>query len=159
MTPPPKQLKPLLAASLLLNVFLIGCVAGGLYQWLAHPNPTEDLAVHPHDLQQILAQLPETRRHELRHLLRQTRTESQPLILAGRKARLDVIRQLQAPTLDRNALEADLDRAREADVALRARVDMALAEFAGTLPLNERQKLADSMYFRGQVKANSASEE
>ncbi|MDE1166695.1 MAG: periplasmic heavy metal sensor [Pseudomonas sp.] len=153
MSAPSKHLKTFLVVSLLLNVFLIGSVGGGLYQWWGQPKPMPAAAgpaVNQRGLRQVLAQLPEARRHELRKLIRQTRNESQPLILAGREARLGVMRQLQASTLDRNALEADLGRAREADSGLRMHVDNTLAEFASTLPQDERQKLAESMYFRGQ---------
>ena len=144
-------LKPLLTVSLVLNIFLIGGVAGGLYQWLSHPKPMVG-AVVQHGLRQIMVQLPEQRRHQLRHLLRETRDESQPMILAGRQARQDVIQQLRAPTLDRDALVADLGRARDADAALRARVDTTLAQFATTLPVDEREQLAKSMYMRGAAK-------
>lgn len=37
-----KRLKTLLVVSLLLNVFLIGGVVGGLYQWSSHQPSTGD---------------------------------------------------------------------------------------------------------------------
>ncbi|WP_416423483.1 periplasmic heavy metal sensor [Pseudomonas sp. App30] len=153
MTQARSPLKPWLAASLVLNVFLIGGVAGGAYQWLSHPAPVVGPVVQ-HGLRQVMVQLPVQRRHELRRLLRETREQSQPLILAGRQARQDVMQQLRAPTLDRDALVADLGRARDADLALRARVETSLADFAATLPADEREQLAKSMYLRGQGKAN-----
>ena len=73
--------------------------------------------------------------------------------MAGREARLGVIQQLQAPTLDRERLVSELAKAREADAALRALVDATLAEFAGNLPQDERQKLVEALYSRGQAKA------
>ncbi|MGY2224606.1 periplasmic heavy metal sensor [Pseudomonas gingeri] len=160
MTPPskhlkPKYLKPLLVVSLLFNVFLIGGVGGGLYHWLVNAKPAETV-VNPHGLRQAMQQLPEARRKELRQLLRRNQADSQPLIIAGREARMDVIRQLEAPTLDRSALMADLSRAREADDALRILVDNTVADFASTLPLDERQKLGKSLYPRGQAKAKMA---
>jgi uncharacterized membrane protein len=151
VTLPHKRFKILLAVSLLLNIFLIGGVAGGLYQWKSHAKP--EVAMPQHGLRQALVQLPVARRHELRQLLRQTRTDNQSLIIASRQARLDVVAQLQAPTLDRSALDNDLSKARDADITLRAKVDASLAEFASTLPTNERQALADSLYDRGKAKA------
>lgn len=145
-------LKTLLTASLVLNLFLIGGVAGGLYQWLSHPKPMVGPVVQ-HGLRQVMVRLPEQRRHELRRLLRETRDESQPLIVAGRQARQDAMRQLRAPALDRDALVADLGRARDADLALRARVETSLADFATTLPADEREQLANALYLRGQDKA------
>ncbi|NVZ42623.1 periplasmic heavy metal sensor, partial [Pseudomonas sp. 21615526] len=95
MTPSPKYLKPLLVVSVLFNVFLIGGVGGGLYHWLANTKPAEAV-VNQHGLRQAMVKLPPERRKELRQLLRQNRADSQPLVLAGREARLDVIKQLEA---------------------------------------------------------------
>ncbi|QXI26491.1 periplasmic heavy metal sensor [Pseudomonas vanderleydeniana] len=155
---PPKYLKPLLVVSLLLNVFLVGGVAGGLYHWLANAKPAQ-VAINQHGLRLALQQLPEPRRKQLRQLLRQNQANSQPLVMAGREARLDVIQQLEAPTLDRNALLADLSRAREADNSLRVLVDNTLADFASSLPQDERQELGKALYPRGQGKAKIARKE
>jgi len=154
MSQPSKTLKNLLLASLMLNVFLICGIGGGVYHWLVNTQPAM-AAVNQHGLRQAMVQLPETRQRELRQLLRRNRADSQPLIMAGRQARQDVIRQLEAPTLDRPALLADLGKAREADVALRSLVDNTLAEFAGTLPQEERRKLVESLYLRGQAKGKA----
>jgi uncharacterized membrane protein len=143
MSQTPVRLKKWLVASVLINVFLIGGVAGGLYQWSNRAHPPAPMVQH--GLRKALAQLPEARRHQLRRLLRETRRENQSLIAASRQAHLDVITRLQSPTLDRDALDADLDRARTADISLRSRVDATLADFAATLPVDERQKLADAM--------------
>lgn len=155
MTPSPKYLKPLLVVSVLFNVFLIGGVGGGLYHWLANAKPAEAV-VNQHGLRQAMVKLPPERRKELRQLLRQNRADSQPLVLAGREARLDVIKQLEAPTLDRAALVTDLGKAREADMALRALVDNTLAQFASTLPRDERQRLVEALYLKGQAKGRAA---
>jgi uncharacterized membrane protein len=112
--------------------------------------------VNQHGLRQAMVKLPPERRKELRQLLRQNRADSQPLVLAGREARLDVIKQLEAPTLDREALVTDLGKAREADMALRALVDNTLAQFASTLPRVERQRLVEALYMKGQAKGKVA---
>lgn len=147
-----KSLKPWLLVSVLLNVFLLGGVGGGLYHWISMAKPAEAV-VNQHGLRQAMFKLPPERRRELRQLLRHNRADSQPLIMAGREARLGVIQQLQAPTLDRERLVSELAKAREADAALRALVDATLAEFAGNLPQDERQKLVEALYSRGQAKA------
>ena len=146
-----RSLKPWLLVSLLLNVFLIGGVGGGLYHWMARAAPTEAV-VNQHGLRQAMFKLPVERRKELRQLLRHNRADSQPLITAGRVARMGVIKQMEAPTLDRDALMSELTKAREADAALRALVDSTLAQFASTLPREERQQLVDALYLRGQAK-------
>lgn len=144
-----RSLKPWLFVSVLLNVFLIGGVGGGLYHWMASAKPAQVL-VNQHGLRQAMINLPPERRRELRQLLRRNSADSQPLIMAGREARLGVIKQLEAPTLDHEVLVAELAKAREADAALRALVDGTLAQFAGTLPQDERQKLVEALYLRGQ---------
>lgn len=144
-----RSLKPWLFVSVLLNVFLIGGVGGGLYHWMASAKPAQVL-VNQHGLRQAMIKLPPERRRELRQLLRQNSADSQPLIMAGREARMGVIKQLEAPTLDHEVLVAELAKAREADAALRALVDGTLAQFAGTLPQDERQKLVEALYLRGQ---------
>jgi len=151
MTPPQNRTKHFLAASLMVNLFLAGALGGGIYEWSSHRKPVGSLPQH--GLRQALAQLPEARRHELRHLLRKTRIDSEQLIVARREARQDVARQLKAQTLDRNALDSELGKAREADIALRSRVDMTLADFASTLDPDEREKLADSM--QGHTRADA----
>lgn len=152
-----KSLKPWLLVSVLLNVFLLGGVGGGLYHWIAMAKPAEAV-VNQHGLRQAMFKLPPERRRELRQLLRHNRADSQPLIMAGREARLGVIQQLQAPTLDRERLVSELAKAREADAALRALVDATLAEFAGNLPQDERQKLVEALYSRGQAKAKQTKQ-
>ncbi|EZI28229.1 periplasmic heavy metal sensor [Pseudomonas extremaustralis] len=151
-----KSLKPWLFVSVVLNVFLLGGVGGGLYHWMASAKPVE-VAVNQHGLRQAMVKLPVERRRELRQLLRHNRDDSQPLIMAGREARLGVIKQLEAPTLDRDVLVAELAKAREADMALRGLVDSTLAQFASTLPVDERQKLVEALYLRGQAKAQMKS--
>lgn len=141
-----KRLKTLLVVSLLLNVFLIGGVVGGLYQWSSHQPSTG--TVVQHGLRQALAQLPDAQRHQLRRMLRETRLKNQTLIVASRQAHLDVIHRLQAPTLNRDALDADLDRARTADITLRTRVDATLADFAASLPADQRETLAEAIASR-----------
>lgn len=144
-----RSLKPWLFVSVLLNVFLIGGVGGGLYHWMASAKPAQVL-VNQHGLRQAMINLPPERRRELRQLLRRNSADSQPLIMAGREARMGVIKQLEAPTLDHEVLVAELAKAREADAALRALVDGTLAQFAETLPQDERQKLVEALYLRGQ---------
>ncbi|TFY91448.1 hypothetical protein DYL59_05710 [Pseudomonas kairouanensis] len=147
-----RSLKPWLLVSVLLNVFLVGGVGGGLYHWLASAQPAQAV-VNQHGLRQAMFKLPPERRKELRQLLRHNRADSQPLIMAGREARMGVIKQLQAPNLDRDVLVSELAKAREADAALRALVDTTLAQFASTLPRDERQNLVEVLYLRGQARA------
>ena len=64
-----RSLKPWLLVSVLLNVFLIGGVGGGLYHWMVSARPAEAV-VNQHGLRQAMFKLPPERRRELRQLLR-----------------------------------------------------------------------------------------
>lgn len=152
MRVPPKYQKPLLITSLMLNVFLIGGIGGGLYHASGNSEPDE-YRVSQRGLHQAMVQLPAERRRELRQLLKHNRADSRALITDGRKARLEVIEQLEAPTLDRAALSNSLGKARESDTALRTLVDNTLANFAQTLPQDEREKFAQSIFPAAQGKA------
>jgi uncharacterized membrane protein len=150
MTMPMTRLKTLLIISVVLNVFLLGTIAGGTYRWMAKQKA--DVIAQQRGLRFAAAELPEARRDQLRDALRQTRRDSLPLIVGARSGRLDVVQALAAPQFDRNALDAALARTREADVALRARVEATVAEFASTLTLDERLKLVDALERHGPLR-------
>jgi uncharacterized membrane protein len=56
-----------------------------------------------------------------------------------------VLSLVAAPQLDRAALVAVLARTREADMALRARFENNVVDFAATLSPDEREKLASGL--------------
>jgi uncharacterized membrane protein len=147
MTMPMTRLKTLLIVSVVLNIFLLGAIAGGTYRWMEKQNA--DVVAQQRGLRFAAVELPEARRDQLRDALRQTRRDSLPLIVGARSGRLDVVQALAAPQFDRNALDAALARTREADVALRARVEGTVAEFASTLTPDERLKLVDALERHG----------
>jgi uncharacterized membrane protein len=147
MSMPVKRMKTFLIVSLVFNVFLIGTIAGGTYRWIEKQKA--DLITQRRGLQFAAAELPQARRDQLRSALRQTRRDSLPLVFGARKGRLDVVQALAAPQFDRAALDAALARTREADVAYRARIEGAVADFAGTLTPDERLKLVDALEHHG----------
>ena len=150
MTMPATRLKTLLIVSVVLNVFLLGAIAGGTYRWMEKQKA--DVIAQQRGLRFAAAELPEARRDQLRDALRQTRRDSLPLIIGARSGRLDVVQALAAPQFDRNALDAALARTREADVAVRARVEGTVAEFASTLTPDERLKLVDALERHGPLR-------
>ena len=143
----PNRLKMLLIVSLVFNVFLLGTVAGGTYQWIAKQKA--DVVAQQRGLRFAAAELSKDRRKELRRAIRQTRMESLPLIADARNGRLEVAQVLAAPEFDRAALDAALARTREADIAWRARVETTVADFAAALTPEERLKLVDAMERHG----------
>lgn len=146
----PRTLKTLAAVSLALNVFLIGSIAGGAYRLFAHQRAE---AAQQRGIRFAAADLSAERQRELRDALRNTRRESQPLIRDARDGRIDIAHILAAPNFDRNALDDALARTRDADVALRARVERTVADFAATLTPDERLKLVGAMERYGPLRA------
>ncbi len=146
----PRTLKTLLVVSLVVNVFLLGSIAGGAYRWFANERA---VAAEQRGLRFAASELSDERQRQLREALRDTRRDAQPLIRAARDGRRDLVRILSAPQLDRDALDAALASTREADSALRAQIESTVAEFAATLTPDERLKLVDAMERRGPLRA------
>jgi len=146
----PRTLKTLAAVSLVLNVFLIGSIAGGAYRWFAQQR-TE--AAQPRGIRFAAADLSAERQRQLRDALRETRRASLPLIRDARDGRIDLARSLAARDFDRRALDDALARTRQADAALRARIEGTVADFASTLTPDERLKLVAAMERYGPLRA------
>lgn len=85
--------------------------------------------------------------------LRDARQEAAPPILAAREGRQEVLRLIAAPQLDAAAVSAALARTREADAALRTRVEACVVEFAATLSPEDRQKLSSGLARRTPLNA------
>ncbi|HTK00422.1 MAG TPA: periplasmic heavy metal sensor [Bordetella sp.] len=146
-----------LVGSLVLNAFLLGGIAGGAYQWLsAHRAP--ETASAPHVALRFAADdLSAERQQQFLDAIKDARRQNREYARAGREARRDVLDLLAAPQLDRAALDAALARTRAADVALRAQVEGAVADFAATLSPEERMKFAAGLRQRGQWREPAAA--
>lgn len=143
--------KFLLIGSLVLNVFMIGGVAGGAYQWfVAHGHATAAAPPQSRALRFAAQGLSDERQQQFVDALKAARREARPYAREGREERREVLRLLAAPQLDRAALDAALNRTREADIALRSRVEQSVADFAATLSPDERVKFAEGLKERGQ---------
>ena len=80
--------------------------------------------------------------------LREARRAMRPTLMDARKAKMEAATLLRAPTIDEVAVVAALDRARVADMAVRAAVERRAVAYAAALPLADRAKLADAMQRR-----------
>ncbi len=132
---------------LVLNTFLIGALAGGGLTWIRKTQGragTMPLAGE---------QLPSAQKKALRAALNEARKGERPTILAAQQAKIDAASILGQPALDTGALSAALARARDADMALRARVEQRAVDFAATLSYDERRALAESLIRRNMPKA------
>jgi uncharacterized membrane protein len=144
--------RTVLVISMMLNVFLLGTVTGGAYQWINHEKAVQS-AAQPRGLRFAAAELPVARRQALRRALRETRRANLPMLAKAREGRIDVARSLAAPSFERAALDAALASTREADSAVRAGVEGTIADFAATLTPDERLKLVDALERRGPLRA------
>jgi uncharacterized membrane protein len=140
-----RSLKIAMIVSLVLNVFLLGAIAGGTYRF-AHQHTA---SAQQRGLRFAASELSSARQQQFRAALRQARRDAAPLIETSRDGRREIAQLLAAPALDRAALDAALARTRESDVAARARIETAVADFAATLTPDERVKLVDAMRRHG----------
>lgn len=154
------SLKWTLIASLVLNIFLLGAIAGGTYQWFAsrphaaagavQTQAQTQVQAQQHALRFAADQLSDERREQFAQDLQQARRDGRTYVRSGREGRRDVLRLLGEPELNRPALDAALARTRNADEALRARVEQGVADFAASLSPQERAQFADSLREYGQ---------
>jgi uncharacterized membrane protein len=146
-----------LIASLVLNVFVIGGVAGGAARWwwaergLAVAEPARAGLRHAAD--DLAA---EQRRSYLVGLRNARRAVAEPLE-AAREGRREVLRLLREPRFEADAMAQTLARTRAADMAARERFEAAVVDFASTLPRADRQKLADGLARRNAQAPSPAS--
>ncbi len=133
--------KILLGVSLVLNLFVIGAVAGVLVigrQALARAGGGDPL------MNAADALAPEQRaafRAMIGPMLRSLR----PDLRDARIARRDAMARFQVQPFDRAAASADFARARADDAAARGRVEEALLDFAAKLPPDQRAAFAKGL--------------
>lgn len=142
--------KFVLGASLVLNVFLLGAIVGGAYQWFAARGVTAPVMAQQRALRFAAETLPAERQKAFVDGLKNARREGRQFAREGREGRREVLRLLAAPQFDRAALDAALARTRAADSSLRAQVEGSVADFAATLSPAQRVEFADSLKLRGQ---------
>lgn len=131
----------LVIASVVLNVFLAGALAGGAVWVTSGKN-------QGYSLEAAGGRLPEQDRTVFRKALRDVRRESRQVILDGQQARREAADLLQQPALDTTALSAALERARNADVTIRMRLEQRIVEFAAASSAEERSVLAEGLIKR-----------
>ena len=132
----------LLVASLLANVFAVGAIGGGLLvlsrQDYWHPH----LRMPHRPLRMAGQGLPAPDRQRFHRAMRQVLQDNRDLPRTARASRLEAARLFVRPHFDRDAVNGALARARDADFALRTRLEGMAVDFAATLPAGERAVLA-----------------
>jgi uncharacterized membrane protein len=139
-----------LVASLVLNAFLVGGIAGGAYQWLSALRTHESAPAPRVALRFAADELSPERQQQFLDAIKDARREGREYARAGREARRDVLDLLAAPQVDHAALDAALARTRDADAELRIQLERAVTDFAATLSPQERMKFAAGLRQRGQ---------
>jgi len=128
---------------LVANTFLVCALAGAGFVYLRN-DPAAAAARMP------LAgeQLPTTEREAFRRSLSDARRTMRETSAEARQARIEAASLMGAETLDPEALSAALERARKAEYEVRAATEMQAVEFARTLSLEARRRLAEGLLAR-----------
>jgi uncharacterized membrane protein len=142
--------KLLLAGSFVLNVFLLGGIAGGAYQWFAAHDKVAKAPQPRTALRFATDGLSPERQQQFLEGLKQARRDAKDDAREGREWRHEVLALLAAPQFDRVALDAALEQTRKADIALRTEVESSVANFATTLTAAERVTFAEGLKQAGQ---------
>ncbi|NIE86545.1 MULTISPECIES: periplasmic heavy metal sensor [unclassified Burkholderia] len=144
-----------LVVSVVLNVFLLGAIAGGAYQWFSRHHaggaPTARTA-----LRFAAEGLPPERQQQFAEALKAARRDGRVYVREAREGRRDVLDLLAMPQLDRSAVDEALARTRDADLRLRAQVESNVVDFAETLSPDERQRFVDGLRHSGQWRSGAA---
>lgn len=131
--------KILLGVSLVLNLFVIGAVAGVLII------RQQALARAGDPLMSAADALTPDRREAFRAMIGPTLLSLRPQLRDARMARHDAVARFQAQPFDRAAASADFARARADDAAARGQVEDALLDFAAKLPPDQRAAFAKGL--------------
>ncbi|WP_206951362.1 periplasmic heavy metal sensor [Trinickia acidisoli] len=148
-----RVIKALCVGSLVVNVFLVGAIVGGTYRWFMAQRMAPAAAARaatPQALRYAAQDLSPERQRQFVEALRLARRDGRPLAQQAREGRRDVLRLVAAPQFDRRALDDALATTRDADRALRERVETAVADFVATLTPAERVTFAQGLTLRGQ---------
>ena len=136
-------LKTLLIASLAGNLFLVGLGVGvGVMGWrMVNNRPPQQRS----NVWQASTVLSPQDRANMRQVMQAHAVEATPDMRAARQARREASSLMMAPVYDGNAVAAALAKAREADMAARAKMDAGLVAYTATLDPQRRTVLVQAM--------------
>ncbi len=140
-----RALPALLAASLVLNVFAVGALGGGVVMLLRQDGPHAQARLLHRPIEAAGQGLPAPDRQRFRRTIVQVLRSSRDLQQVARESRQEAARLFVQPQFDHAAVSAALEQARTADLQLRVRLETAATDFASTLPEDERGILAQNL--------------
>lgn len=149
----------LLVVSLIFNLFLVGGLIACLYhfKWLNPPgnfNNRQQLG-----LRFAAKSLSEEQQKTFKRALRETRLKANDLSETANDARDKARKIIADDDFDKQKLQEELNRAREADIALRIRIETTLVNFAETLNPEERKNFAEGLSTSGPLRQAAMIEE
>ncbi|HVW93882.1 MAG TPA: periplasmic heavy metal sensor [Devosia sp.] len=139
-----------LAISLALNVFVIGAAAGGALMWHFSAAPRQEAPARG-ALAQAAAALPADEGKTFRNMLAAARKASASDIAAAKAGRQELAQLMTNDPLDRQAIDAELAAIRQADIALRARLEKAVTDFLATLTPADRRLFVAGLRGNGSI--------
>ena len=139
----PRALWIALALSLVVNVFVIGAAAGLFFgrEFGPHGGP----GPRPNPLMTAAEQLDPTDRDVFKALMQDEAQRQGPTLLDARMARRQAVGLIRAPTFDRAAAGAALDRARADDMQARQKLENTMLDFAAKLDAPNRAVLSEGL--------------
>jgi uncharacterized membrane protein len=133
-----------LVASVALNLFLIGAGAGVIalgFRMAGEPGPPRPTGA----LFWATEGLPQPDRRDMRLMLRDVRDRAQPDTDRSAALRVAAWSALAQPNPDVAAINQKLAESRQTDIAVRARVEQEIVDYALRMPLADRAILAAGM--------------
>ena len=126
----PRRLKILLAISVLINVFVVAAVCGGLL--MRHRLMHEMGPGRGNPMMRAAMGMPESDQRAFHQQMRAAAAKSAQSLIAAQSARDAAADGLLAAKPDPERIKQDLARARSADLAARGQMEDALVAFAVT---------------------------
>ncbi|NEX93839.1 periplasmic heavy metal sensor, partial [Caulobacter sp. 17J65-9] len=141
-----RGLKIAFGVSLALNLFLIGVgLGGGAIAW----KHWKDRPGAGPPLFEAARSLPESEQKALRQSMRAVAMKARPDFEQARTARREAVRIAAAPTFDRAAVAAQLDRSREAEIRGRVVMEQGVLDVMAGLSPKDRAALAPALLRKG----------
>jgi uncharacterized membrane protein len=147
-----RSLKLALVASLVANIFLAGGAVGAVAIWTlrSKAEPTAGAVGRAvlgprRPLRAAADNLAPAQREAFRQALRDARRDAAPSVREGRQQRARLADLLAQPSPDRRQVEAAMAGARAADIAVRGRVEAAVADYAIGLSPRDRAVFVEGL--------------
>lgn len=138
----PRALKIGLALSLVLNIFLLTAVGGAIL--MRHKLMDNGRGDRPPSIIRLSKDMPPESRKAMRRVLREAVVATMPDLKSAHNARIAAADSLVAATPDRALIDSNLQKAREAEMRARARMETAAVSYALTVSPEDRALIAQS---------------